>query len=93
MDVFGRSQRFERAITPESRNLRQGLFGSGPAQPGPELPLGQLTAIVDGLGRTTTYAFKGEGGKQRLSRLTDAMGGVTHYEHNLPSSTVKFVSC
>ena len=50
-DVFGRSQRFERAITPESRNLRQGLFGSGPAQPGPELPLGQLTAIVDGLGR------------------------------------------
>jgi RHS repeat-associated protein len=41
------------------------------------------TVVTDSLGRTTTYAFKGEGGKQRLSQLTDAMGGVTQYEHDL----------
>ena len=41
------------------------------------------TVVTDSLGRRTTYAFKGEGGKQRLSKLTDAMGGVTEYEHNL----------
>jgi RHS repeat-associated protein len=41
------------------------------------------TVVTDSLGRKTTYTFKGEGGKQRLSKLTDAMGGVTQYEHNL----------
>ena len=41
------------------------------------------TVVTDSLRRKTTYAFKGEGGKQRLSKLIDAMGGVTEYEHNL----------
>jgi RHS repeat-associated protein len=41
------------------------------------------TVVTDSLDRKTTYAFKGEGGKQRLTSLTDALGGVTQYEHNL----------
>ncbi len=43
----------------------------------------EQTVITDSLGRKTIYAFKGEGGKQRLSKLTDTMGGLTQYEHNL----------
>lgn len=51
-DVFGRMQRFERATSNEARNLPHGLVNpKRPRANEPELPLGQLTAIVDGLGR------------------------------------------
>jgi len=70
IDVFGRSQRFERAVTPESRNLRQGLFGSSASQGDPELPLGQLCAIQDGLGRRFELAYT----QIRLGR-SDAVPG------------------
>jgi len=49
------------------------------------------TVVTDSLDRRTIYAFTGEGGRKRLSQLTDALGGVTEYHHSLEGQLVQEV--
>jgi RHS repeat-associated protein len=49
------------------------------------------TVVTDSLGRRTVYGFTGEGGRQRLSSITDPLGGVTQYHYNLEGQLVQEV--
>lgn len=51
----------------------------------------QQTVVTDSLGRRTVYSFTGQGGRQRLSALTDALGGITLYHHSLEGQLVQQV--